>query len=138
MVFFKGVFLLLWVLKVLLRTVAKKVIVKGEIASRHAFGSRLRLTAVARNDKNRESCNVLSPSLRGSIAIEANSKLEGDCFVGKRHCLLAMTEEESVFARERSDRSKLGFDVLGGVLRRVSSSPQIVLGTGKRAFRIQR
>ena len=42
-----------------------------------------------------------------------------------------MTEEESVFVRERSDRSKLGFDVLGGVLRRVSSPPQIVLGTGK-------
>ena len=62
-----------------------------------------------------------------------------NCRQGRRDCHghkrqshgLAMTEEESVFVRERSDRSKLGFDVLGGVLRRVSSPPQIVLGTGK-------
>ena len=62
-----------------------------------------------------------------------------NCRQGRRDCHgrirqrhgLAMTEEESVFAREHGDRSKLGFDVLGGVLRRVSSPPQIVLGTGK-------
>ena len=86
----------------------------AEIAARHAFGSRLRLTAVVRNDFSFGHCEAIHLSFM-AVAI---SYFEGGVNTPFRY-----------FPQKHKKQKPLidfkGFYVLGGVLRRVSSPPQI-------------